>query len=261
MQILKDGALHCCTAGDRADYEKLWESLPPEDEFELMPGFTNFDWLNPDHVKHKAAPLPYQKCNSDAETQVYLQCYQQQVEGKYPGLQCTEVDRLGYTLHTNASTSISKGAVITPYCGEVFPMAFVPTEYWGERDADKILLYIPVDPEKYGGRSSREVLVCPGRRGGVAHFAVSTAKAHNDYFNVNCTLVGKVLTIDGEKRVIYFLVAIKDIPPNSLILWFYGFNYDFGKIRKWFPAIEAQSMLKTKLEQLQLEQQANSMDI
>jgi hypothetical protein len=259
VEILRDGALHCSAPGNDSDYEKLWESLPPEEEFELMPGFTNFDWLNPDHLKHKpSGSVPYQSCKTEVETQAYLQCYRQQVEGKYPGLQCTEVEKLGYTLHTNSSTHISKGGVITPYTGEVFPAAFVPSEYWADHKyADKILSYIPVDPEKYGGRSNREVVLCPGRTGGIAHFALSASNATRDYLNVNCTLMGKVLVVDGEKRVIYFLVAIKDIPPNTLLIWFYGFAYDWKRLKYWIPTGEAQAIL----EQTLLQETKNSIDI
>ena len=244
-ELVKSNVIHA--ADTDAEFEDLWCSLPGEDVFELLHDFTNEDWLDPNMMKHKRINPPYQECVSREEQEAFLECYLNQKAERYPGLMCTEVESLGTTLHTNKTTTFQAGCVILPYIGEVFPEAYVPENHWTEGDcADKILSYIPVDETKCS--SSRDILVSPGKKGGIAQFALTAAPRNQDFRNMNCALIGKRVKFPcGKIRVIYYLVALKDIPPNTALVWFYGFEFDFSRVKRWLTCDEIQQALQKQL--------------
>jgi hypothetical protein len=246
-ELVKTKVIHAADIGTDAEFDDLWCSLPDDDAFELLHDFTNEDWLDPNMIKHKRPNLPYQECVSGEEQQAFLQCYLNQKAETYPGLMCTEVEKLGHTLHTNSTTTFQAGCVIVPYIGEVFPEAFIPESHWTETGcADKILSYIPVDETKCS--SSRDILVSPGKKGGIAQFALTAAPSNRDFLNVNCALIGKRVKFHcGKVRIIYYLVALKEIPPHTALVWFYGFEYDFSRLERWLKCNEIQHALEEQL--------------
>lgn len=235
-------SLHCQGAGSKEEISMLIESVetgeykmstipsllssdddddhkPPrgtrhhndEDRFRLIGESTAFFFCDPRECKHKSTPLPYTTPTS-LETQVALDCLNIARDGEFPGLLVTEIDGLGKTLHTNEKTTIYPGAYVIPYLGEIAPAEFsLKPDHPGY---DKLLTIIPhkADPR-------RDIVCDPSRRGGVAHFAACCSPKNQDYENCNIILLGKNLSMDDDQqRVVYFFVAIKEIPPNTALV-------------------------------------------
>lgn len=184
-----------------------------DSSFTLINECVNFDFCDPREVKNKpaTADLPYSNATL-LETEVALECLKIAGLGEYPGLLVTELDGIGKVLHTNSTTTIEPGAFVVPYLGAISPAAFSLKP--SDPGYDKLLTIIPHKTEQ-----RRDIVCDPSKFGGIAQFA-STCSPHNeDYKNCNVILLGKKINMDSDKqRVVFFLVAIKEIPPNTALV-------------------------------------------
>ena len=249
-QILKDNQLVAFTEISDQVCNSRKKKFQSEFNHELIFENLNVKFGNPkNHVTKNIDEYRLFKDLNKVEKKAFSDCLKKTESGKIADIDVCSLRGINEILFVRST--IVKGCIIMPYLGRYLndgqsKIEIEHLESLGLKSGHDLVFHC------FSNKHEEEcdVAIQPLCSGHLAHFAATCSPENQDWKNVNCIMMPVLMKGKSGPQVYQFLISIKEIPPNTPLVWWYKhayFNNPRLNVKQWFNVQDLTQLLREHL--------------